>query len=328
MPTVSVAELEALCRAAFAAHGFDAEAADVCTREVVAAERRGRRSHGVAMVPRLLAAAEPDAGTPTRTLDSPTLAHIDGNGAPGPLVSEIAMDLAIAKAEAGSGAAVGVRNDAVFLTAGYQPRRAAERGLVALVVGVAAPKLAPWGSAEALIGTDPLGVAVPAEPEPLVLDMAIGALKPPDVRRAERRGESLPDGVAIAADGTPTTDPAAALEGALLPFGGHRGSGLGIMIELLAGALVGAHTGPLPGPARVPCSSPCGPTRSASAPSSPTRCGEFAERVRDSPPRAGAERVLMPGDRAAASAAAARRDGLELEESALAKLRAAGAGSA
>jgi LDH2 family malate/lactate/ureidoglycolate dehydrogenase len=326
MATVSVADLEALCRAAFAAHGFGAEAADVCTREVVEAECRGRRSHGVAMVPRLLAAAKPDAGTPTRTLDSPTLAHIDGNGAPGPLVSEIAMDLAIAKAEAGSGAAVGVRNDAVFLTAGYQPRRATERGLVALVVGVAAPKLAPWGSAAALIGTDPLGLAVPAEPEPLVLDMAIGALKPPDVRIAEQRGESLPDGVAIAADGTPTTDPAAALEGALLPFGGHRGSGLGIMIELLAGALVGAHTGPLPGPARGALFVALRPDSFGFGAEFADAVREFAEWVRDSPPRAGAERVLMPGDRAAASAAAARRDGLELAENALEKLRAAGAG--
>jgi L-2-hydroxycarboxylate dehydrogenase (NAD+) len=328
MPTVSVAELESLCRAAFAAHGFDAAAAGVCTREVVEAECRGRRSHGVAMVARLLAAAKPDAGTPTTTLDTPALAHIDGNGAPGPLVSEIAMDLAIAKAEAGSGAAVGVRNDAVFLTAGYQPRRAAERGLVALVVGVAAPKLAPWGSAAALIGTDPLGVAVPAEPEPLVLDMAIGALKPPDVRRAERRGESLPEGVAITADGTPTTDPAAALEGALLPFGGHRGSGLGMMIELLAGALVGAHTGPLPGPARGALFVALRPDAFGFGAEFAAAVGEFAERVRDSPPRAGAERVLMPGDRAAASARAARRDGLELEESALEKLRAAGAGPA
>jgi LDH2 family malate/lactate/ureidoglycolate dehydrogenase len=311
---------------AFSAHGFDAAATDVCTREVVEAECRGRRSHGIAMVDRLLAAAKPGAAAPVTTLDTPALAHIDGNGAPGPLVSEVAMDLAIAKAEAGTGAAVGVRNDAVFLTAGYQPRRAAERGLIALAVGVAAPKLAPWGSAAALIGTDPVGIAVPAEPEPLVLDMAIGELKPPDLRIAERRGEALPEGAAIDADGMPTTDPLAAQEGALLPFGGRRGSGLGVMIELLAGALVGAHTGPLPGPARGALFVALRPDSFGFGAEFAAAVREFAARIRESPPRAGAERVLAPGDRAAASAATARRVGLELEESALEKLRAAAAG--
>lgn len=327
MATVSVAELESLCEAAFVAHEFDEAETDVCTREVVEAECRGRKSHGVAMIPRLLT-AKAGAESPARTLETTALAHIDGNGALGPVVSELAMDLAIAKAEAGSAGVVGVRNDAVFLTAGYQPRRAAERGLIALAVSVAAPKLAPWGSASPLIGTDPIGIAVPAEPEPLVLDMAIGELTVADLRRAERRGESLPAGAAIAADGSPTTDPATALEGALLPFGGHRGSGLGVMIELLAGPLVGAHAGPLPGPARGALFLALKPDCFGFGAEFAETGLAFVERLRGSPRRPGAARVLAPGDRAAESARIGRQDGLALEESTLEKLRAAAAGPA
>jgi LDH2 family malate/lactate/ureidoglycolate dehydrogenase len=327
MATLSVVELESLCHAAFAAHGFDAAEADVCTREVVEAECRGRKSHGVAMVPRLLA-AKAGAGPPTRTLETPTLTHIDGNRALGPLVSELAMDLAIAQAEAGSAAVVGVCNDAIFLTAGYQPRRAAEHGLIALAISVAAPKLAPWGSATPMIGTDPIGIAVPAEPEPLVLDMAIGELTVAELRRAERDGEALPAGAAIGGDGSPTTDPAAALEGALLPFGGHRGSGLGVMIELLAGALVGAHAGQLPGPARGAVFVALKPDCFGFGAEFADTVRAFVEQLRSSPPREGAERVLAPGDRAAESTREARQDGLAIEENALEKLRGAATGPA
>lgn len=324
MPTVAVAELESLCRAAFAAHGFEDYESGPCTREVIDAECRGRKSHGIAMVPRLLE-AKANAGEPVRTLETSALVHIDGNGALGPVVAELAMDLAVARAEAGSVGVSGVRNGSVFLTAGYQPRRAAERGLIGIAFSVAAPKLAPWGAAGPLIGTNPIGIAVPGSPDPLLLDMSIGELTVADLRRAARRGQELPPGVAVSAAGSPTTDPELALEGALLPFGGHRGSGLGVMLELLAGPLVGAHAGRLPGAARGALLAAVDPDCFGFGGDFVEAVRDFAEQLRESPPRDGEERVLAPGDRGRERARVANETGLELDEAAFETLRAAAA---
>jgi len=322
MATVSVADLESLCREVFEAHGLDEAAADACIAEIVDAECRGRRSHGIAMVPRLLKAAG-NGGEATLALDGPVFARLDGNGAPGPLVAKLAMDAAIAKAREGSLGAVGVGNDSSFLTAGFQPRRAAEQGLIGATFSVAAPKLAPWGSAEAMLGTNPLGIAVPAEPGPVVLDMSVGELTVADARRLAREGERLPGAGGVSASGSPTDDPAEALEGALLPFGGHRGSGLGTMIELLAGPLVGAHAGPLPGAARGTVFVAVDPDCFGFGAEFAQTVSAFLERLRASAPRDGFDAVLAPGDRGRASAAAAREAGLELDDGAFEKLRAA-----
>jgi L-2-hydroxycarboxylate dehydrogenase (NAD+) len=322
MASVSIEELESLCLAAFGEHGFEESESEVCIREIVDAECRGRRSHGIAMVPRLLE-AKAGAGEPVRTLDASGIAHIDGNGALGPVVCEQAMELAIAKAEVVSVGLVGVRSDSSFLTAGYQPRRAAERGVIGVVVGVAAPKLAPWGAASPLIGTNPIGIGVPASPDPLVLDMSIGELTVADLRRAARQGDELPAGAAVSAAGGPTTDPAEALEGALLPFGGHRGSGLGVMIELLAGPLVGAHAGRLPGTARGALFAAVDPDCFGFGAEFAGAVRGFAEQLREAPPRDGSSRVLAPGDRGRERAREAQLAGLTVDDGAYEKLRAA-----
>jgi L-2-hydroxycarboxylate dehydrogenase (NAD+) len=322
MATVSSGELESLCREVFEAHDFDAAATDACIAEIVDAECRGRRSHGIAMVPRLLKAKE-SGGEAVTGLDGPIFARIDGNGAPGPLVAKLAMDAAIAKARETSLGVVGTRNDSSFLTAGWQPRRAAERGLIGVTFSVAAPKLAPWGSAEAMLGSNPLGIAVPADPDPVVLDMSIGELTVADVRRLARAGEKLPGAGGVSVSGAPTDDPAEALEGALLPFGGHRGAGLGMMIELLAGPLVGAHAGPLPGAARGTVFVAVDPDCFGLGAEFARAVSDFLDHLRASTPREGSDGVLAPGDRGRAKAAAARETGLELDDGALEKLRAA-----
>ncbi|HEX5982654.1 MAG TPA: Ldh family oxidoreductase [Solirubrobacterales bacterium] len=322
MAAISVPELESLCREVFEAHDFDSEAADACIAEIVDAECRGRRSHGIAMVPRLLKAGKSGAA-PAVALDAPGFARIDGNGAAGPLVSKLAMDAAIEKAREWAFGAVGTNNDSSFLTAGYQPRRAAERGLIGVAFSVAAPKLAPWGSAEALLGTNPIGIALPADPAPVVLDMSIGELTVADARRLARAGERLPGAGGVSASGTPTDDPAEALEGALLPFGGHRGSGLGVMIELLAGPLVGAHAGPLPGAARGTVFIAVDPDCFGYGAEFAGAVTAFLDHLRSSPAREGFSEALAPGDRALAQSSRSHESGLTLDDGAYEKLLAA-----
>ena len=138
---------------------------------------------------------------------------------------------------------VGVDNKFPFILAGYNPRRAAHQGLIGISWSVAFSKVAPWGSADPLMGTNPLSVAIPSMDGPIVLDMAITEIAAAEIRRCNKLGISIPEGVAISKEGYPTTYPKEALEWAMLPFGGYKGSGLGMVIELLGGPFVGAKAG-------------------------------------------------------------------------------------
>ena len=101
----------------------------------------------------------------------------------------------------------------------------------------------PHGARKPLFGTNPIAFAAPcAGHDPIVFDMATSAMAHGDVQIAARAGQPLPEGMGVDANGEPTTEPKAILEGgALLPFGGHKGSALSMMVELLAAALTGGH---------------------------------------------------------------------------------------
>jgi LDH2 family malate/lactate/ureidoglycolate dehydrogenase len=159
------------------------------------------------------------------------------------VVAAFAMDLALRKArEAGIGI-VGARNRWPWFVAGHQLRRAAAAGFIALTWSAGVSILAPHGGVRPVFGTNPLGIAVPAAGGPIVFDTAMTAGPASALRDAKKAGQPLPAGVALDAQGRPTTDPDDGRKGALLPFGGHRGSGLAMMVELLGGAWVGAKTG-------------------------------------------------------------------------------------
>jgi L-2-hydroxycarboxylate dehydrogenase (NAD+) len=325
MVRIGVPEFRSLCLEAFRANGFTAAEALACADELVDAECRGRRAHGLAMLGRLLE-WKSRAGEPVTTFDSPVSAHIAGNGALGPLLAATAMEMAIAKARDGSVGLVGVRNASAFLTAGYQSRRAAEEGLIGISLSVAASKVAPWGGAEPLIGTNPIGIGIPSDEGPIVVDVAVGQLTVAEVRRAARDGVPLPAGAAIDAGGEPTVDPAIALDGALLPFGGHKGSGIGMVVELLAGAFVGTLVG-REKDGRGMLFVAIDPDALGGGNSLASSAARFATEVRASTPRGGFSEVLMPGDRGNRLRERAEVDGIAVDDQALERLRGLGQGS-
>jgi L-2-hydroxycarboxylate dehydrogenase (NAD+) len=324
MPVVPVEQLRDRCEAIFRAHRFTAAEASACSEEVIEAETRGRRSHGVAMLPRILEWKREAAAEPKITHETPAAAHLEGNGTVGPLLARQAMDIAVRKARASSIGIVGARNPSAFLTAGCNPRRAARQGVVALNCSVAASKVAVWGGSPGIIGTNPLGLGIPSERGPIVLDLSIGELSVAEIRRAARREEQLPVGVAIDSGGSPTTDPREALEGALLAFGGHKGSGLGLMIELLAGALVGAKTGTTVDGGRGILCVAVDPNVFGLENRFLASVEALAEEVRAATPRPGFAEVLLPGDRGEQLAAHALEYGVELDEQSYARLQELG----
>lgn len=165
---------------------------------------------------------------------------IDGGANPAPVVASLGMEVALEKAKEHGFGIVGVRN--TFSSNGaqaYYAEQIAKHDLIGIVCSRSPASTAGFGSIDPIFGTNPLGYAFPTEEEPFVFDMATSAMTFYGLVLAKAKGEQISDDMAIDHDGNPTTDPAAAMGGALLPFDhSYKGSGLGMMVEMLAGPLL------------------------------------------------------------------------------------------
>lgn len=170
-------------------------------------------------------------------------ALINGNHGFGHVVTYRAMEMAIKKAkEAGIGL-VGVHNSNHFGVAGYYTDMAIMEDLIGIVIANTEPAVAPIGGKEPILGTNPLAIGIPSQSHYVSVDMATSASARGKLMEAKRRGEMIPENVALDADGRPTIDPHEALKGSILPFGAHKGYALAFMIEIMAGPLVNASFG-------------------------------------------------------------------------------------
>jgi ureidoglycolate dehydrogenase (NAD+) len=205
------------------------------------ANLRGIDSHGVMRLPvyvqRIQAGLVDPRALPTVRTEG-AVAHVEANGAAGQLASRAALEAVVTIAEEhGVGCAV-VRGSAHFGTAGFYARWLAARSCLGLVVSNSESIVVPHGSSEAVLGTNPIAFAAPRGDRPLSLDMATSASAMGKVMVAADRGAVIPEGWGVDRSGRPTTDPAALH--ALLPLGGPKGYGLGVLVEVLAGVLSGA----------------------------------------------------------------------------------------
>jgi len=237
---------EAVAAAAFEAHGISPADASHTAGVLVTADAMGKHSHGLLRLPRFVRGIEagnvdPDGEIET-VRDAGAAATLSGGARLGPVVASEAIAEATARAGEFGVGAVGVHDSNHLGMLGYYTDRARREGYVAVAITNTEPAMPPYGGAEPVLGTNPIAVATPTDP-PVNLDMSTSAIARGTVLRARDRGEELPEGVALDADGQPTRDPAEALDGVIRPFGGVKGSGLAIAVELLAGGLVGAAMG-------------------------------------------------------------------------------------
>jgi L-2-hydroxycarboxylate dehydrogenase (NAD+) len=249
--------------------GVDPEDAAIVADVLVAADMRGIESHGVARlesyyVSRIRAgqlAAKPDVQTVRET---PTSVLVDAGNGLGHPVGKRTMERVLRKA-AESGAAFGaVRNSNHFGIAGYYAMMALDRDIIGIASTNSVRYGAPTFGKDVLLGTNPLAFAIPAKNEPaFVLDFATTTVPKGKLEVYNRKGKQLNPGWAIDASGVETRDPNVALKGALLPLGGygvegggHKGYGLGLLVDILCGVLSGGAFGndlpvaadpPLPG---------------------------------------------------------------------------------
>ncbi|MCC7273207.1 MAG: Ldh family oxidoreductase [Alphaproteobacteria bacterium] len=246
---MSVAELTDLVAAVLARHGLAAEAARSVAGVVAAAERDGSRSHGLFRLPGYVATLKSgwiDGGAvPVVSDAAPGLVAVDAaNGFAQPALAAGAP-LLRAKARGQGIAALAIRNSHHFAALWPDVEPFAEEGFVAMAFVNARSRVAPWGARKKFLGTNPMAFACPRpDGPPLVWDQASSVVAQGEVLLAAREGHALADGIGLDAEGDPTNDPKAVLEGgAMLPFGGHKGSGIAFMVEIMAAAVTGGRFG-------------------------------------------------------------------------------------
>jgi uncharacterized oxidoreductase len=236
------------------ATGSHADEAGVVADHLVGANLAGHDSHGVGMIPHyvrnLKAGTLIPNQTPAIVSESETFSVWDGRNGYGQVIARNAMRWAVGAARRHGVAVHGLRGSHHIGRVGTYGEIATAEGLVSVHfvnVNSSAPRVAPFLGREGRLSTNPVCIAVPgtARTAPVILDMATSRVALGKVRVAYNEGKQMIPGALIAADGTPTTDPAVIYEppsGAVLPFGEHKGYGLALIAELLAGAVVGAGT--------------------------------------------------------------------------------------
>lgn len=319
--------LLAFCTAAFAAAGASRDEAATASEVLVRTDLRGVHSHGVQTLPshirNLLDGGTTSPTTASIVRETPVTAVVDGHGGVGLVVAQRAVEVAISKARAAGVGVVLVRNSNHFGAAGHYALTAAEAGFIGLSTSNASPIMAAAGSRRKVISNAPIAYAVPTGRFPLALDIAMSATAGMKVRLAAERGERIPTGWVLDADGVPTTDPHAyAAGGALAPLGGHKGYGLALLTETLTAALSGAAmtssvvtwisdtaTPTNAGHAFVVLDVECFMDRAEFY----TRMQALIDEMHAAEPAPGTDRVLVPGELEHRSEQRARSDGLELE---------------
>ena len=218
-------------------------------RALVAADLDGLASHGVSRLPSYAdqAASGKVDGHAQPAVETPASAVVRVDARCGfafPAI-EAGMERALAVLGETGVTALAVHNSHHFGVAGHHVERAAETGAVALAFGNSPAAIAPWGGSRAVFGTNPIAFATPRRDEPpLVVDLSLSKVARGKVMVARDRGEAIPEGWAQDAQGNPTTDPAAVLDGGtMLPLGDAKGAALALAVEILAAGLTGSHFG-------------------------------------------------------------------------------------
>lgn len=235
--------------AIFLAAGLTHMQAAPIARVIVAGERDACKSHGIYRVEgclRTLKQGKVNPGAiPVLSQNDSAIVHVDAKGGFANAAFELGAPVLAERAKA-FGIAALVINDCTHFSALWPEVEAmTAHGLATIAMCPSYATVAPAGGTKALMGTNPFAFGWPREGHPpYVFDFATSVAARGEVELHRIAGNPLPDGWAVNSAGQPTTDPTAALQGAMLPFGGHKGSAISMMIELLAGVMIGDMTSP------------------------------------------------------------------------------------
>jgi len=317
----------------YAGMGVPAAPAAHLADTLVMADLWGHSSHGVMRTfwygARFASGAtRPDTQARVITDTGPLLA-LDGEDGIGQWITQQAVDLARERAARFGIAAVSIRRSGHFGTAMYFTRQLAEAGMIGFLATNASPAIPPHGGGEKLVGNNPQSWAAPTGlAAPFVLDFAHSAVARGKIYLARETGRAIPPDWALDADGSPTTDPAAAIAGTLLPMAGHKGAGLAAMMDVLAGVLsASGHGADVTGPYVADRRSGAGHLLIAINIASLRAIDDFTAEMQQMIARwksgrrqAGIDEILYPGEPEHRHEMAARASGIDLPEAMVRKL--------
>lgn len=351
--TVPAESLELYCRDIFIRLEVLPGDARTVAEVLVSADLRGIDSHGVARMRRYVRGLREGVIVPRPEIrilrETPVSALLDGGAALGQVAGKRGMEIALAKARENGAGFVAVQNSNHFGIAGWYAQAALPHGLIGIALTNSTPDVVPTFGREVMLGTNPISVAVPAGAEtPYVLDMSTAVVTSGKLESFNRRGKKIPPGWAVDEKGEPCADPGrvyanmrAKRGGGLLPlggsgeeFGGHKGYGLGLLVDILSGVLSASANTNLLYP-RTPEGQPL-----------PSRVGHFfgairvdlfrpladfkrdmddlIRRLKNSPKAEGRDRIYIHGEKEFESAQKYRRDGIPLHVKVFADLKALG----
>ena len=245
--SLSLDEIYELANKTLLANGCDEENANILSETIMKAERDGSLSHGLFRLPAYV------AGLKSKKIDgkarpevkkiSPSVIKVLGNHALAPMVLKVGIPELVKAAKETGVAILAITNSHHMAAMWPETEAIAEEGLVAFACTSYKPMVAPAGAKKALFGTNPISFAWPRPGKtPVVYDMATASMAMGEVQVAAREGHKVPIGTGLNKDGKETTDPnEIAKGGVILPFGGYKGSGIAMMVELLVAALIGEY---------------------------------------------------------------------------------------
>lgn len=328
-----------LAARALIARGVPQADAEVTARILVTGDLLGVHTHRVDRAATYAQRVEAGGVNPTPRISAeraaPALVKVDGDNGLGPVVGMRALEEAIAVArELGVGISLARRSNHFGAVAPYS-LIAAEAGFASIIASNASTTIAPTGGRETKLGNNPIAFCVPNPGgRPFLLDMALSVVARAKIREAVKAGRAIPDTWATDKQGKATADPKAALEGFLLPVGGHKGYGLALAVDLFAGLLSGAsyltHV-------RSWLDEPSEPSglghvfvlldtrRLGSGDWLASRFSDFVAILHGTAAADPAQPVRVPGEIELARLERQRREGIELDDAVVAKLRALGA---
>lgn len=243
---ISFSEIERISKQVLIACDVPEEHAKIVAASIVYAHKRGKGTHGITRLPIYVNKIKSGFLNPKTPLvqivDTPGLAIYDANHGFGQVAAWKAIDFAGEKALKNGISAIGIRNSNNFGTAAFFCNKAANQGFISIIFSNSAPAIAPWGGSKPLFGTNPIAYGFPAPDgkAPIILDMAVSNVARGKIRLAAKNNEKIPLGWALDENGAPTDNPHEAIKGTMLPIGEHKGAGLAMIVDLLAGLLTGS----------------------------------------------------------------------------------------
>lgn len=318
---ISVDDARKLAETFLTESGMSETDATIIADILLEAELRGRKTHGFIRLPGIKSRYEHGERTNIRVdIAEGQCVRVDGGNQLGYLVAYRAMELAIERAKQNGAGIVGVYNTSHCGMAGYYVDMARKADIVGLLFADCLPRITPEGGTEAILGTNPIAVGIPSNVVPILFDMSTAAITNGDLLVAMRGSGTIAEGIAFDPEGEPTTDADAALKGSVRPFGGHKGFGLALITQILAGALVNAATIPNPGTNYGLLIITIDPTSFVPLEQFKTEVDTLVARVKANRREQGIAEIFIPGERAYRQRKVHLADGIDLDDTLLSQL--------